>query len=323
MKASICTKYGGSEVLEIQEIDKPTPKNNEVLINIVASSVTAADSMMRKGSPYFGRLFIGLTKPKNPITGTGFSGVVVGIGTSVSKFKIGDAVFGESILGAGTNTEYVAVTEDGILAIKPENITDSEAAVVCDGALTSMSFLKDIAKIKKGQYVLINGASGSLGSAAVQIAKNFGAHVTGVSSTANIEMVKALGADEVIDYSKDNILSQGFQYDIIYDSVGKLSYSKSKNILSENGVFISPVLSVSLLLQVLTSSLFGSKKAKFSATGLRPASELTPLLMEVKSLMEKGKLKSIIDKTFNLNEVSLAHKYVDTGRKRGNVVLIS
>lgn len=322
MKASICTKYGRPEVLQIQEVEKPTPKENEVLIKIIASSVTAADSMMRRGSPYFGRLFIGLTKPKNPITGTGFSGIVEDLGISVSKFKIGDAVFGESILGAGTNTEYVTVTEDGILAIKPKNITDSEAAVVCDGALTSMSFLKDIAQIKKGQYILINGASGSLGSAAVQIAKSFGAHVTGVCSTANIEMVKSLGADEVIDYSKENFLNQGLHYDVIYDSVGKMSYPKSKKILSEKGVFVSPVLSVSLLLQVLISAIFGSKKAKFSATGLRPANELTPLLLAIKSMMELGELKSIIDRTYPLNQIADAHRYVDSGRKKGNVVLL-
>jgi NADPH:quinone reductase-like Zn-dependent oxidoreductase len=322
MKAIVCTKYGNPDVLEVQEIKKPTPKNNEVLVKIYASSITAADTMMRKGTPKYGRLVLGLNKPKNPVIGTGFSGILEAIGKEVSSFKVGDQVFGEVIFSLGTNAEYTCVPEDGVIAIKPKNISFEEAAPICDGALTSINFLKNIGNIKTGQKVLINGASGSLGTAAVQLAKHFGAVVTGVCSSKNVALVKSLGADFVIDYLAEDFTLNGRKYDVIYDTVGTLSFDECKESLTQSGAYISPVLSVGLLGQMIWTSLFKGKKAKFSATGFLPVLELKNLLSEIRELLVTNKLKSIIDKSYNLEEIIDAHRYVDSGRKRGNVVLI-
>lgn len=321
MKAIVCTKYGSSDVLKLKEVEKPTPKSNEVLIRVYAASVTAADSMMRKGTPFYGRLFLGLMRPNNPIPGTGFAGVIEAVGSDVKLLSEGDSVFGETGVGFSTNAEYVCVPSEGVLATKPANMTYEEAAPVCDGALTSLSFLKDIGKIQSGQKVLINGASGSLGSSAVQIAKYFGAEVTGVCSTTNLEMVKSLGADKVIDYTKEDFTKTGQTYDIIFDTVGKSSFSGCKGSLTQKGIYLSPVLGLPLLFQMMWNSKIGSKKAKFSATGLRPVSELRVLLNKLKELIEQGKIKSVIDKSYPLEQTAEAHRYVDKGHKKGNVVI--
>ncbi len=323
MKAIISTGYGGPEVLVLKEVKKPTPKDNEILIRIYAASVTRAGTMMRTGKPYFGRLFTGLSKPKHPIPGTGFAGVVESIGSAVTRFKAGDRVFGESIEIFGTQAEYIALPEDGLVMHKPAGMTCEEGASVCDGPLTSINFLKDIAHIQPGQKVLINGASGALGTSAVQLAKHYGAQVTGVCSTKNIDLVNSLGADHVIDYTKVDFTKGDARYDIIYDTVGTLSFPRSKRALSENGLFISPVLKFSLLLQVLWSSFFGKKKAKFAATGLKPKEELRTLLEELTEIIASGKLKSVTDRVYPLSEISEAHQYIDTGHKRGNVVVIT
>lgn len=322
MKAIISTGYGSAEVLQVQEVPKPIPKENEVLIKVYAASVTRAGSMMRTGKPYIGRLFLGLLKPKNPIPGTGFAGVVEAIGNGVRTFKVDDRVFGESLENYGTQAEYLCLPEGGIITTLPNNMTFEEAAPVCDGALTSINFLKELAEIKPGKKVLINGASGSLGTSAVQLAKYYGAEVTGICSTQNIELVKSLGADHVIDYTKQNFSKNDQTYDIIYDTIGQLSFSACKSSLTEKGMYVSPVLGMPLLFQMLRTSIFGSKKAKFSATGLKPVAELKLLFNEVKEIIETGKLKSIIDKCYPLEQVGNAHRYIDKGHKRGNVVLV-
>ncbi|MEP2669691.1 MAG: NAD(P)-dependent alcohol dehydrogenase [Cyclobacteriaceae bacterium] len=321
MKAIVATKYGSPEVFQLKEIAKPTPKANEVLVRIIASSVTAADTMMRRGTPFYGRLFIGLLKPNNPIPGTGFAGVVEAVGKEVTHFTEGDAVFGESVLGAGTNAEYVCVAENGVIISKPANISFAEAASICDGPLTSLNFLKNLAAIQPGQKVLINGASGSLGTAAVQLAKYFEAEVTGVCSTSNVELVKSLGADHVIDYTQEDFTKSNVRYDVIYDTVGKSSYSQAKKVLTANGAYISPVLNMTLLLQMMWTSLVGKKKAKFSATGILPLPALRDFLYEIRAMICAGYLKSIVDKQFSLEQIAEAHAYVDNGHKRGNVVL--
>ena len=322
MKAVICSRYGSADVLELQDIEKPSVKSGEVLVKIMASSTTAADSMMRQGVPVFGRLFLGLRKPKFPITGTGFAGVIEELGEGVNQYKIGDKVFGESALGAGTNAEYVCVSQEAVLLPMPANISFEEAAPLCDGALTSINFLKGVSSIQPGQRILINGAAGSLGTAAVQLAKHLGAHVTGVCSTQNIALVKSLGADEVIDYTRQDFCKNTEKYNIIYDTVGKRHFSECKKALVEGGEFISPVLNLKLLFQMLFTSLFKGKKAKFSATGLRSAQELRELLGQLIPLIESEKLKTHIDKRFCLAEIKEAHQYVDRGHKRGNVVII-
>jgi NADPH:quinone reductase-like Zn-dependent oxidoreductase len=323
MKAIVATGYGSPEVFRFTEVEKPQPKENQILVKVHVSSSTTADGMIRTGKPYFGRLITGLFKPKHPIPGTGFAGVVVSVGSSVSKFEVGDAVFGETTTGFNTNAEYVAVYEDGVVLHKPGNLSFEDAAPVCDGHLTSINFLKEIGKIEPGQKVLINGAAGSLGTAAVQLAKQMGAEVTGVCSTSNIGLLKSLGADHVIDYTKEDFTQTDERYDLVYDTVGKSSFRKSKRILKPNGAYLSPVLTLPLLLQMMRTSIIGKKKAKFGASGLKNENELKILLQELIDMFRAGSLKTIIDRQFPLEKVAQAHEYIASGHKKGNVVIIN
>lgn len=321
MKAIITTGYGSTEVFRVDNIEKPIAKSGELLIRIHASSVTKADTMMRTGKPYIGRLMLGLTKPKNLIWGTGFAGIVESVGSDVTNFKIGDKVFGENISAMGTYAEYVAVSADGIVAHLPENLSFEEAAGMCDGGITSLNFLINLGAIKAGQKVLINGASGSLGTAAVQIAKHFGAEVTGVCSTRNLSMIKELGADHVIDYTKADFTSNTNTYDLIYDTVGVRSFKDCSYALTDNGLYLSPVLGVPLLCDMMFTSFFGKKKAKFSATGALPVKEIKQLLEILLEIIEAGNLKGVIDRSYPLEQITEAHEHVDKGHKKGNVVL--
>lgn len=321
MKAVIATQYGAPEVLQVQDVAMPTPSEKQVLIKVHAAAVTAADTMMRKGTPYLGRLFLGLKRPKFAVPGTGVAGIVEAVGNEVTRFKVGDKVYGENITTFGTYAEYVCIDEAGVIEVMPENMTFAEGAGACDGGVTSMNFLQLVGKIQPGQKVLINGASGSLGTAAVQLAKAFGAEVTGVCSSSNEQMVKALGADHVIAYDKVDFTKTGKTYDIIYDTVGKLSYCDCRPALTKKGSYISPVLSFSLLIYMLVTSIFSSKKAKFSATGMLPLEKLRPLFKQLTMLFKQGKIKSVVDRSFPLAEIADAHRYVDLGHKKGNVVL--
>mgnify|MGYP000669316180 CR=1 FL=1 len=321
MKAIITTAYGSPEIFTVDKVAKPTAKPNEVLIRIHASSVTKADTMMRTGKPYVGRLMLGLTKPKNPIWGTGFAGVIEHVGSEVTQFIPGDKVFGESLDTMGTYAEFLALPENGILAKMPDNLSFEEAACMGDGGITSLNFLCNLGNIKSGQKVLINGASGSLGTAAVQIAKHFGAEVTGVCSTKNIQLVKELGADHVIDYTNNDFVSNKNTYDLIYDTVGVRSFAECKDALTESGIYASPVLGMPLMGDMMRTSMFGKKKAKFSATGALPAKETKRLLDILIDIIEAGNMKGIIDRSYPLDEIVDAHRYVEKGHKKGNVVL--
>jgi NADPH:quinone reductase-like Zn-dependent oxidoreductase len=321
MKAVIQEKYGSPDVLNVQEVENPTPQENEVLIKIHATSVTAAHTAMRKGRPLYGRLFTGLTGPKNPIPGTDLSGEIEAVGQDVTRFQVGDAVFGATDVGGGCYAEYICLPQDDVLALKPDNMTYEQAAAILEGATTALAFLRDKGNIQSGQRVLINGASGSIGTAAVQLAKHFGAHVTGVCSTANVEMVKSLGADQVIDYTQEDFTETGQTYDIIFDTVGKSSYGRCKGALTENGVYLNPVLGLPLLFQMLWTANLSSKKAIFMATGLRPADEKKKDLAFLKELIEAGQLRAIIDRRYSLEQAAEAHRYVETGHKKGNIVI--
>ena len=321
MKAIISTGYGGPEILQLQEVDKPIPKDHEVLVKIKSSSITTAETMMRTGYPLIGRLFMGLFKPKNQISGTGFSGTIEAIGQHVRQFKLGDNVFGESLDTFGTYAEYICVGEDGIIALKPDSLSHEEAAVVGDGPITSLNFLRNLGKINAHHRILILGASGSLGTAAVQLAKYFGANVTGVCSAKNIELVRSLGADQVIDYNNEDFSSNGKTYDVIYDTIGVSSFSICKKSLTTYGVYLSPVLGIRLLFQMLFTSVFGTKKARFAATGVLPHKVLRQYLQEIGQLMELGQMRSIISKRFSLEQVQDAHRHIEEGHKIGNVVV--
>ena len=320
MKAIVCSKYGPSEVLQLKEVEKPVPKNNELLIRVYAVFIGIEDIMQRNGKPYFGRLFIGLFKPGKPIFGTEFSGEIEEVGNGVKLFKKGDRVFGVTGSDFGCYAEYMCMHEDGLVAIKPPDLSDKEAAPVC-GALAAWNHLKAIANIQSGQKVLIYGASGNIGLAAVQIANVFGAEVTGLCSSSNFEIVKFLGADNVIDNTIEDFTKNGLTYDIILDVSGKPSTFKFKNSLNKRGFYITIYPTISVLFQYFWTSMFNGKKVVFSATAFKPISERLAFLKEIIKLFNEGKLKTIIDQSFQLEEMVEAHRYLEKGLDRGNVVV--
>ncbi len=319
MKAIVYTEYGSPDVLQLKEVAKPTPKDNELLIRIEATTVTAVDSTFRQGASMSGRFYTGLTRPKRPVLGSTLAGEVEAVGKDVTLFQKGDHVFGATA-NFGTHAEYICLPEDGALAVKPANITHEEA-VATNPVLTALPFLRDTGQIQSGQKVLINGASGSVGSYAVQLAKQMGAEVTGVCSTEKMEFVKSLGADKVIDYKTEDFTHSGESYDIIFDAAGKSSYGRCQHILKENGVYLSTVLSPGIIFDVIRTSLVGRKKAKITFAGLRPASEQAKDLRFLTELMEAGQVKSLVDRCYPLAQTAEAHRYVDTGRKKGSVVI--
>lgn len=322
MRAVTQQRYGGPEVLEIKEVLKPSPQGNELLIRVHAAPITAAGSFMRAGTPYLGRLVLGLFSPKSTTPGVCFSGEVEAVGKDVEMFAIGDPVFGETLFHQGTQAQYVCVREDEVIATKPANITHAEAAPVCDGLLTSMNFLNHVTALKTGQRILIIGASGSLGTAAVQIAVEKGAQITGVCSSSNVDLVNSLGAHDVIDYKKTDFTKNGLTYDVIFDTVGKSSFNECKKVLTEHGVYMSPVLNFQLLCHSVWTSKWSKKKAKFSATGIQPKQELKKMLYQIKELIMDEKLQNVIDRKYTFDQVMEAHAYVDSGRKQENVVLL-
>lgn len=324
MKVIVYENYGPPEVLELMEVEKPTPKDNEVLIKVMASSVTSGDVNIRgfvfvpRGFKIIARLMFGLTKPRNKILGFEFSGEIDETGKNVTLFKKGDQVFGIDGHGIGAYAEYKCTKEDGAIVTKPSKMTFEQAASFPNGALTAHFFLHEKGKIKKGQNVLINGASGSVGAAAVQIAKYYGAKVTAVCSSKNIELVTSLGADKVIDYTKENFIDNGENYDIILDTVGNLPILKSKNSLTRDGIILMVAAGFPQFFQSLWLSITSSKKA-IGGGGL--AMEKKESLQFLKELYEAGKIKSVVDRTYPLEQTAEAHKYVDTGHKKGNVVI--
>ena len=325
MKAIVYTEYGPPEVLHLKEVEKPAPKDNEVLIKIHATTVTTGDVNARGFTfvpPGFGpipRIMFGIRSPKLPILGSDVSGEIEAVGKDVSSFKAGDQVFGMDGEALGTYAEYVCRPEEGTLVIKPENLTHEEAAAIPFGYSTALYFLREKANIQSGQKVLINGASGGAGTAAVQLAKFFGAEVTGVCSTRNLELVKSLGADKVIDYTKEDFTQNGETYDIIFDTVvGKASFSGSKNSLKQNGYYLAVAGGLKEGVQMLWTSVYGSKKVIF---GGGMACERKEYLQFIKELAEAGKIKPVIDKIYPFEKTVEAHRYVDGGHKTGNVVI--
>ena len=318
MKAIVCTEYGSPDVMKLKDVKKPTPKENEVLIKIYATTVTSADLRIRKADPFPIRFFYGLIRPKsNTVLGSELAGAIEAVGKNVKQFKAGDLVFAGTGMRLGTNAEYMCLPEAGAIAIKPTNMTFEEATAIPFGATTSLVFLRDKGKIQSGQHVLIFGASGALGTAAVQIAKFFGAQVTGVCSTANLALVKALGADTVVDYTKEDFTQSGKTYDIVFDTSGKSQFSGCLKSLKHNGLYLRAVhMDLGPLLRGLWTSMTSSKKV---IGGVAIARQEDVIFL--KELIEAEKMKSVIDRRYPLEQTAEAHRYVEQGHKQGCVVI--
>lgn len=315
MKAIVYTTYGPPDVLEVKEVAKPAPRGNEVLIKVHATTVTAADGLMRRGEPLWGRIILGLRRPRKKLLGIELAGEIESVGKDVKRFRKGDQVYGFTGFRLGAYAEYTCMPEEGSLVTKPANMTYEEAAATVDGASTALFFLRDKASIQSGQKVLIIGASGSIGSAAVQLARQFGAEVTGVCSSTNVDLVTSLGADKVIDYTEEDFTNNGETYDIIFDTVGKSSFSRCKGSLKANGCYLPTVGLINHILMLWTS-ITGGKKV---ITGM--SIEKRAALIFLRELIEAGKLKSVIDRRYPLEQIAAAHRYVDKGHKKGNVVI--
>jgi NADPH:quinone reductase-like Zn-dependent oxidoreductase len=328
MKAVVYTEYGPPEVLQLQEVEKPSPKDDEVLIRIYATAVTSGDYTLRSldaSTRIMGLLFgfnFGLIRPKNPMLGYDLAGEVEAVGIDVKRFKVGDQVFGSAGARRGAYAEYICLPEEsedeegGLLALKPANMTYEEAAAVPHGALSALVFLRDKGNIQSGQEVLIYGASGGVGTYAVQLAKCFGAEVTGVCSTTNLELVKSLGADKVIDYTKEDFTKDGKTYDLIYETVGKSSFSRNLSSLKEDGIYLAGSAGLLQTFQIAWTSMRGSKKIVVG-----PGFGSKEDLIFLKELIEAGKIKPVIDRRYPLEQIEEAHRYADTGHKNGNVVI--
>lgn len=323
MKAIVYTEYGAPDVLHLQEVEKPTPKANEILLKVNAATVTAGDVNMRgftfvpRGFGFLSRLMFGLRRPRKPILGIETAGEVEAVGSAVTLFKPGDLVFGSNAVRLGAYAEYLCWPENRALALKPANLTYEEAAALSFGGLTALYFLRDKAKLQKGQQILIIGASGGVGTAMVQIAKYYGAEVTGVCSTPNLDLVKSLGAHYVVDYTQEDVTKNGKTYDVIADTVcGKASFARYQDSLKPNGLYLAVAGGLREIIQTLSTSIRGGKKVISGTSG-----ENNQNLDFLKELADAGHLKPFIDKTFPLEQTADAHRHADTGRKRGNVVI--
>jgi NADPH:quinone reductase-like Zn-dependent oxidoreductase len=310
------TSFGGPEVLRLVRATKPTPKDDEVLIRVHATTVSAADGLVRSGRPLWGRLILGFRTPRRPVIGTELAGEIEAVGKNVRRFAPGDQVYGFTGFKLGAYAEYTCLPERASLAKKPANTSYEEAAALVDGASTALFFLRGKAKLARGQRVLVNGASGSIGTYAVQLAKHFGAEVVGVCSARNAELVRSLGADRVIDYGSEDFTRERGAYDVIFDTVDKSPFLRARHALAPKGVYVTTGLTLSIVFHELWTSIARGRRAVWGMSV-----EKTALLEEIRELVETGTIRALIDKRFTLEEMVEAHRYVDTGRKRGNVTV--
>jgi NADPH:quinone reductase-like Zn-dependent oxidoreductase len=321
MKAIVLDRYGPPDVLEIRQIDQPTPKDNQVLVKVHATTVNRTDCGFRAGKPFFVRVFTGLIKPKGIVLGNEFAGDVEAVGSGVTSFEVGDRVFGYSGLQHGSrfgaHAEYLAIAEDGSLATMPANLTYEEAAASTEGSHYALSLIRK-AKIRSGQDVLVNGTTGAIGSAAVQLLKHLGANVTAVCDTKNIELVKGLGADRVIDYTAEDFTKDTQTYDVVLDAVGKSSFGRCRRLLKPGGIYLSsdfgPLAQNPIL--ALITPLVGGKKVMFPIP--RDDQEMARYF---RGLLESGAFMPVIDRRYRLDQIVEAYTYVETGHKTGNVVI--
>lgn len=317
MKAIVHTKYGPPEVLQLKEVEKPTAKPNEVLIKVYAATVNRTDCGFRSAEYFISRFFSGLLKPKYQTLGCEFAGVIEAVGKNVTSFKIGDKVFGYNDVKFGAHAEHMTVAENEAIAVMPDNISFEEATPITEGAHYALCDIR-AAKVKSGQNVMIYGATGAIGSAAVQLGKYFGANVTAVCNTKNVGLVKSLGADFVVDYTKQDFTQTDRTFDFIFDAVGKTSFGRCKPLLKDKGIYISTELGKNAenIFYALTTPLFLGKKVLFPLPTISKEDVLF-----LKGLVEAGKFKPLIDRKYSLEKIVEAAKYVETGQKTGNVVI--
>lgn len=320
MKIVNYKKYGTPEVIQIIDARKPEPKENEVLIKVMTSSLSPAECAFRKADPFIVRFFGGLTKPKG-VPGDMLSGVIEDVGSSVTKFKVGDRVFGSTGPAMGAHGEFLILKDSDALAILPEELAFYEGSSIADGAITALPFIKDHARLSEGQHILINGASGSIGTYAIQLAKYYGATVTAVCSGKNHDLVKSLGADITIDYHKTDFTTHENAYDVIFDTVGKSSFGKCKNALTKEGKYLTTVPDFGAMIRGMFLKNKQTKKPIFAATGMRKPEDKLPDFEFMAVLAKEGKLKTVKDRVYNFETIKEGHAYVDTGHKVGNVVL--
>ena len=321
MRAAVFTTYGGPEVVTIQERPTPAITDNQVLVRVRAVAVTASDVAARSGSPFIARLYFGLFAPKLSVLGSDFAGEIEAVGASVSGFAVGDRVQGSTAPSLGAHAEYLAIAHDATLTAMPEKLSFAESIAAFEGAMTALPFLRDAAKLESGQRILINGASGSVGSAAVQIAHSLGAHVTAVCSGPNAELVRSIGADDVVDYTKDDFTAAENSYDVIFDAVGKSSFARTRRALTSNGIYLTTVPTLAIMLQRAVTGKSTGKRAGIAFAGLLSIAESRRNIAEISALVSAGAIIPVIDRSFPAAEIAAAHRLVDTGHKRGNVVV--
>ena len=321
MNAMVYTRYGPPEVVQLTEVATPTPGDDEILVRIAAAVVSRGDCTARRGRPFSIRLATGLVRPKKPILGTNLAGTVEAVGNGVTRFKAGDQIYAATGAGFGAHAEYICLPEDGALAPKPANASFVEAAAICEGGLTALPFLRDRGKLQPGDHVLINGASGAVGASAVQLAKAFGAQVTAVCGPRNVELVKSLGADAVIDHTREDFTRLGQTYDLIFDTVGTSSFARSTGSLTPEGIYLTTVLALATYPQMLWTAKRGGKRAIIAFSNFRPAREKANDLGVLAALTEAGTLRPVIDGYYSLAQAAEAHRRVETGHKTGNVII--
>ena len=315
MKTVFYTEYGGPEVLEIKDTPKPIPSDDEILVKVHAASVQQTDIRFRTGTPFLARVLAGLLKPKNPVLGCDYSGEVDAVGKNINDYLVGDLVYGALKERTGTQAEYIKIIRDEA-SIKPTNISHVEAASVGVAGTMALIALRDHAEIKSGQRVLVNGASGGIGSFAVQLAKYFGAEVTGVCSGANVDLVKSLGADHVIDYTVEDFTKKTEAYDIIFDAVRKKKYSECKNALTQRGIYVTTEFGPSIMIQMRLNSNPDGKRMK----GMMGKTDPKDMAFLTK-LIESGEIKPVIDRVYPLEKIAEAHQYVEKGHAKGRVII--
>lgn len=318
MKAAVYRRFGGPEVVRAEEVSRPDAGGDEVLVRVLAATVSAADAAARSGTPWFARLAFGPVRPRARVLGSAFAGRVEGLGPDAQRFSVGDLVFGATNAALGAHAEYIVVSEAAPIELTPAGIAPESAAALVDA--TALSFLRETAALRPGQRLLVNGASGAVGSAAVQLARHTGAHVTGTSSARNTDFVRSLGADNSLDYADFDAVVAAGPYDVVFDAYGKLGYRRARRALTPDGLYMTTVPSVAILAQSLWTRFFGHRRATIAFTGLRPAERVAADLRETAELASRGVLAAPVDATYPLARVADAYRHVGRG-KRGHVVL--